>query len=150
MAFETQQRINFPNFLDQLTPRSRRNAPCLRREMLDDFNRSACERTTPLLRCCRRLARCLLLCPLFTLPAMPAHLVGTPVIVTRHLKALAWNVLRDRRDAPTLMHLKSRMHATAQHAHSIQWQQSNLGQECNHPRAKPLLQRRVIAGEVRV
>jgi hypothetical protein len=150
MAFETQQRINFPDFLGQLRPRSRRNAPCLRREMLDDFNRRACERTTPLLRCCRRLSRCLLLCPLFTLPAMPAHLAGTPVIVTHHMQALAWNVLRDRRDAPTLMHLKSRMHATTQIAHSIQRQQSNFDQECNHPRAKHLLQRRLNAGEVRV
>ena len=50
----TQQRINFPDLLDQLAPRTRRNAPRLERAMLDDFNRRACERTTPLQRCCRR------------------------------------------------------------------------------------------------
>ncbi len=63
--------------------------------MLDDFNRRACERTTPLLRCCRGLARGLLLC---TLPTLPAHLVEIPAVVTHHLKALIRNVLRDRRD----------------------------------------------------
>ena len=31
--------------LDQLAPRSQRNAPRLERTMLDDFNRRACERT---------------------------------------------------------------------------------------------------------
>ena len=66
--------------------------------MLDDFNRRACERTTPLLRCCRGLARGLLLCLLCTLPTLPAHLVGIPAVVTHHLKALIRNVLRDRRD----------------------------------------------------
>ena len=80
--------------LDQLAPRSRRNAPRLERTMLDDFNRRACERTTPLLRCCRGLARGLLR----TLPALAAHLVGIPAVVTHHLKALIRNVLRDRRD----------------------------------------------------
>ena len=63
--------------------------------MLDDFNRRARSRTTLLLCCCRRLARGLLLC---TLPALPAHLVGIPAVVTHHLKALIWNVLRDCRD----------------------------------------------------
>ena len=29
---------------------------------------------------------------------MTAHLVGIPAVVTRHLKALVWNVLRDRCD----------------------------------------------------
>ena len=53
-----------------------------------------------------------------------------------------------RRDAPTLMHLKSRMHPTAQHARSINGQQSSLDQERNHARAKQLLQPRVIAGLV--
>ena len=66
--------------------------------MLDDFNRRACERTTPLLRCCRGLPRGLLLCLLCTLPALTAHLVGIPAVVTHHLKALIWNVLRDRCD----------------------------------------------------
>jgi len=55
-----------------------------------------------------------------------------------------------RRDAPTLMHLKSRMHPTAQHARSIRRQQSSFDQERNHTRAKQLLQLGVIAGEVRV
>ena len=81
--------------LDQLAPRSRRDAPRLEREMLDDFNRRACERTTPLPRCCRGLARGLILCLLRTLPALAAHLVGVPAVVTHHLKALVWNVLRD-------------------------------------------------------
>jgi len=70
----------------------------LDREMLDDFNRRAGERTTPLLRCCRGLARGLLLCLLFTFSALAAHLVGVPAVVTHHLKALIRNVLRDRRD----------------------------------------------------
>ena len=91
----TQQRIDFPDLLDQLAPRSRRDAPRLEREMLDDFNRRACERTTLLRRCCRRLVRDLFL---RTLPALPAHLVGVPTVITHHLKALVWNVLRDRRD----------------------------------------------------
>ena len=76
----------------------------------------------------------------------------------RNRKWIANNVLRKvldvltlmRRDAPTLMHLKSRMHPTAQHARSIRRQQSNFDQERDHARAKKLLQRRVIAGEVRV
>jgi len=38
------------------------------------------------------------LCLLCTLPALPAHLIGIPAVVTHHLKALVWNVLRDRRD----------------------------------------------------
>ena len=52
----------------------------------------------PLLRCCRGLARGLLLCLLCTLPTLTAHLVGVPAVVTHYLKALVWNVLRDRRD----------------------------------------------------
>ncbi|MSR42104.1 MAG: hypothetical protein EXS10_09445 [Phycisphaerales bacterium] len=45
-----QQRIDLPDLLDQLAPRSRRHAPCVRRTMLDDFNRRACSRTiTPAL-----------------------------------------------------------------------------------------------------
>ena len=52
-----------------------------------------------------------------------------------------------RRDAPTLMHLKSRMHPTAQHACSIQRQQSGFDQERNHARTEQFLQRRVIAGK---
>ena len=55
-----------------------------------------------------------------------------------------------RRDATTLMHLKSRVHPTTQHARSIRRQQSGFDQERNHTRAKQLLQRRVIASEVRV
>jgi hypothetical protein len=54
MALGTQQRIDLLDLLDQLAPRSRRNAPCFRRTILDDFNRHACERTTPL-RCPRIL-----------------------------------------------------------------------------------------------
>ena len=77
---------------DQLAPRTRRNAPWLRLTMLDDFNRRDYFRTTPLLCCCRGLARGLLLC---TLPALTAHLVGIPAVVTHHLEALVWNVLRD-------------------------------------------------------
>ena len=42
------------------------------------------------------------------------------------------------------------MHPTAQHARSIQRQQFSFDQERNHTRAKQLLQRRVIAGKVRV
>ena len=48
------------------------------------------------------------------------------------------------------MHLKSRMHPTAQHARSINGQQSSLDQERNHARAKQLLQPRVITGKMRV
>ena len=59
--------------LDQLAPRSRRNAPRLEREMLDDFNRRVSFGATPLLCCCCGLARGLLL---FTLSPLPAHLVG--------------------------------------------------------------------------
>ena len=95
MTLGTLQRINFPDLLDQLAPRSRWDAPRLERRMLDDFNRRACERTTPLLRCCRGFARSLLL---GTLPALPAHLFGIPAVVTHHLKALIRNVLRDRCD----------------------------------------------------
>ena len=47
----------------------------------------------PLLRCCLGLARGLLLCLLCTLPALTAHLVGIPAVVTHHLKALIRNVL---------------------------------------------------------
>ena len=36
-----------------------------------------------------------LLCLLCTLPALPTHLVGIPAVVTHHLKALVWNVLRN-------------------------------------------------------
>ena len=76
----------------------------------------------------------------------------------RNRKWIANNVLREslhiltlvRRDAPTLMHLKSRMHPTAQHARSIRRQQSSFEQDRNHTRAKQLFQRRVIVGEVRV
>ena len=39
LALRAQQRIDLPDILDQLTPRSRWNAPRLRREMLDDFHR---------------------------------------------------------------------------------------------------------------
>ena len=60
--------------------------------MRDDFKRRAYFRTTPLLYCCRRPVRGLLL---FTLPALTTHLVGTPAVVTHDLKALIWNVLRD-------------------------------------------------------
>ena len=63
--------------------------------MFDDFNRRACERTTLLLRCYRRLVCDLLL---GMLPALATHLVGVPAVITHHLKALIWNVLRDRRD----------------------------------------------------
>ena len=38
---------------------------------------------------------------LCTLPALPAHLVGVPAVVTHHLKALIRNVLRDCRDEIT-------------------------------------------------
>ncbi len=84
--------------LDQLAPRSRWNAPRLERAMLDDFNRRACFGATPLLCYCCGLAYGLLLCLLRTLPALTAHLVGIPAVVTHHLKALVWNVLRDRCD----------------------------------------------------
>jgi hypothetical protein len=40
------------------------------------------------------------------------------------------------------------MHPTAQHARSINGQQSGLDQERNHARTEQLLQRRVIAGLV--
>jgi len=39
LSLRAQQRIDLPDILDQLTPRSRWNAPRLRREMLDDFHR---------------------------------------------------------------------------------------------------------------
>ena len=42
------------------------------------------------------------------------------------------------------------MHPTAQHARSINGQQSSLDQERNHARAKQLLQPRVITGKMRV
>ena len=93
--------------LDQLAPRSRWNAPRLRRDLLDDFNRRACFGATPLLCCCCGLACGLLLCLLCTLPALAAHLVGIPAVITHHLKALVWNVLRDRCDKITRAeHLK--------------------------------------------
>ena len=63
--------------------------------MLDDFNRRVSFGTTPLLCCCRGLARSLLLCLLCTLPALTAHLVGIPAVVTHHLKALVRDVLRN-------------------------------------------------------
>ncbi|PHX77144.1 MAG: hypothetical protein CK544_05670 [Planctomycetaceae bacterium] len=100
--------------LDPLAPRSRRNAPRFECRMLDDFNRRAYFGATPLLCCCRGLARGLLLCLLCTLPTLAAHLVGVPAIVTHHLEALVWNGLHDRRDASTLMYLKSRMHPNTQ------------------------------------
>ena len=80
MTRGTKKRIDFPDLLDQLAPRSRRNAPRLRREMLDDFNRRVSFGTTPLLRCCRGIVRGLLLCLLCTLPALAAHLVGIPAV----------------------------------------------------------------------
>ena len=43
----------------------------------------------PLLCCCCGLARGLLLCLLCTLPALTAHLVGVPAVVTHHLKGNA-------------------------------------------------------------
>ena len=92
----TQQRIDLPDLLDQLTPLLRRDAPRPDRKMLDDFNRRVSFGATPLLCCCCGLARGLLLCLLCTLPALAAHLVGVPAVVTHHLKALVWNVLRDR------------------------------------------------------
>ena len=72
--------------------------------MLDDFHRRIGSRATPLLRCCRRLV-----CDLFLgmLPALFAHLVGVPAVITHHLKALVWNVLRDRCDEiPRAEHLR--------------------------------------------
>ena len=67
--------------------------------MLDDFNRCAYFGATPLLCCCCGLAHGVflrvLLCLLRTLPAQATHLVGVPTVVTHHLKALVWNVLRD-------------------------------------------------------
>ena len=94
----TKKRIDFPDLLDEVPPLLRRDAPRPDRTMLDDFNRRACERTTPLLRCCRGIVRGLLLRLLCTLPALAAHLVGVPAVVTHHLKALIRNVLRDRCD----------------------------------------------------
>jgi len=41
MLLRTQQRIDLPDLLDQLAPRSRWNAPRLRRTILHDFNRRA-------------------------------------------------------------------------------------------------------------
>jgi len=84
--------------LDQLAPRTQWNALWLRLTMLDDFNRRARSRTTPLLCCCCGLARGLLLCLLFTLPALTAHLVGIPAVVTHHLEVHIRIVLRDRCD----------------------------------------------------
>ena len=167
--------------------------------MLDDFHRRTGSRTKLLRRCCRRLVRDLFL---RTLPALTAHLVGVPTVITHHLKALIWNVLRDRcdkiaraerlkvaldlrihsraienrvaqaihlhlrnrkriannvlrealdvltlirRDATALVYFESRMHPPAQHARSINGQQSGLDQERNHARTEQLLQRRVIA-----
>jgi len=55
-----------------------------------------------------------------------------------------------RRDATALVYVESRMHPTAQHARSINGQQSSLNQERNHARTEQLLQRRVITGEMRV
>ena len=49
-----------------------------------------------------------------------------------------------------LKYLETRMHPNAQHARSIQRQQSSFEQDRNHTRAKQLFQRRVIVGEVRV
>ena len=36
-----------------------------------------------------------------TFPALPAHLVGVPTVITHHLKALVGNVLRDCRNEIT-------------------------------------------------
>gem|GEM_PF-5615175 len=47
---------------------------------------------------CRRLVRSSFLCLLRTLPSLTTHLVGVLAVVTHHLKALVWNVLRDCRD----------------------------------------------------
>ena len=95
MTSGTQQRINLPDFLDQLAPRSRWNAPRFERGMLDDCNYRAYFGAVPLLCCCRGLARSLLLCLLCKLPAPATHLVEIPAVVTHHLEALVWNVLRD-------------------------------------------------------
>ena len=53
LALGTQQRINLPALLDQLAPRSRRNAPRSKRTMLDDFNHRACGAPHP---CCAAAA----------------------------------------------------------------------------------------------
>ena len=90
--------------------------------------------------------------------AIENRIVRTIRLHLRNRKWIANNVLREvldvltlvRRDAPTLMHLKSRMHPTAQHARSIRRQQSSFEQDRNHTRAKQLLQLGVIAGELRV
>ena len=93
--------------LDQLAPRTRRDAPRLRLTMLDDFNRRARSRTTLLLCCCRRVVRGCLLCLLWTLPALSGHLVRVTAVKTHDLKALVWNVLRDRCDEiPRAEHLR--------------------------------------------
>jgi hypothetical protein len=39
LALRAQQRIDLPDILDQLTPRSRWNAPRFERTMFDDFHR---------------------------------------------------------------------------------------------------------------
>ena len=51
LALRAQQRIDLPDFLDQLAPRSRWNAPRFERRMLDDCNRRAYFGATPLLCC---------------------------------------------------------------------------------------------------
>ena len=81
MTRGTKKRIDFPDLLDEVPPLLRRDAPRLRREMLDDFHRRVSFGATPLLCCCCGLARGLLLCLLCTLPALTAHLVGVPAVV---------------------------------------------------------------------
>ena len=103
----TKQRIDFSDLLDKVPPLLRRDAPRLEREMLDDFHRRTGSRTTFLLRCCRRVVRGCLLCLLWTLPALSGHLVRVTAVKTHDLKALVWNVLRDRCDEiPRAEHLR--------------------------------------------
>jgi len=64
-------------------------------DALDDCNRRAYFGVIPLLCCCRGLARGLLLCLLCTHPAPATHLVEITAVVTHHLEAVVWNVLRD-------------------------------------------------------
>ena len=107
MTLGTKQRIDFSDLLDKVPPLLRRDAPRLEREMLDDFHRRTGSRTTFLLRCCRRVVRGCLLCLLWTLPALSGHLVRVTAVKTHDLKALVWNVLRDRCDEiPRAEHLR--------------------------------------------
>ena len=89
------QVINLPDFLDQLAPQSRWNAPRFERGMLDDCKCRAYFGATPLLCCYCWLTRGVLLWLLRTLPALDEHHVGVPAVVTHHLETLVWNVLRD-------------------------------------------------------